>query len=114
MHAHTAETSRCANVRAKMAVAAFIRAGYDGAVITDHFSPSTFEGLDLSWDEMVTHFLKGYRAALKAADGRIHILLGMELRFAIPNDMYFDSEIKTNRQLLAALKSGRAELKATE
>lgn len=87
MHAHTAETSRCANVRAKMAVAAFIKAGYDGAVITDHFSPSTFERLDLSWDEKVTHFLKGYRAALKAADGKIHILLGMELRFDIPNDM---------------------------
>lgn len=90
MHAHTSETSRCANVKAEKMISEYIKAGYDGIVITDHFSPSTFEIYEkdnLCWNDKVDIFLKGYRTALNAAGGKINVLLGMELRFDNPNSM---------------------------
>ncbi len=99
MHAHTRETSRCAEAEAHELVEDCINAGYKGIVITDHMSPSTFERFksrktgfflkdhNISWHEKVSFFLNGYHEALKAADGRINILLGMELRFNSPNSI---------------------------
>lgn len=90
MHLHTVETSRCAEISAKKAIEYYIEKGYDGIVVTDHFSPSTFEkfeGMDMSWEEKVNYFLRGYHTAKKAAEGRINILLGMELRFDKPREM---------------------------
>lgn len=90
MHTHTRETSRCAAVDAHEVVREYINAGYDGIVITDHMSPSTFarfKGTNMSWKEKVDLFLSGYHEALEAADGRINILLGMELRFDAPDNI---------------------------
>ena len=84
MHFHTKNTSNCANVKAKDAVEEYIKAGYDGIVVTDHLSPSTYMKYGrelLSWKKKVDFFLRGYKEALKTADGRIPVLLGMELRF---------------------------------
>lgn len=85
LHAHTAETSRCAHNSAKTLVDAYLAKDFQAVVITDHLSESTFEAkdaLDAPWDEKVDIFLKGYRAAKAYAGDRLHILLGMELRFA--------------------------------
>ncbi len=84
MHFHTKNTSNCANVSAEKAVEEYIKAGYDGIVVTDHLSPSTYikYGRELlSWRKKVDFFLRGYNAAKKRAAGRINVLLGMELRF---------------------------------
>ena len=84
MHFHTKNTSNCANVKAKDAVEEYIKAGYDGIVVTDHLSPSTYMKYGrelLPWKKKVDFFLRGYKEALKTADGRIPVLLGMELRF---------------------------------
>ncbi len=84
MHFHTKNTSNCANVKAEIAVEEYIKAGYDGIVVTDHLSPSTFMKYGrelLSWKKKVDFFLRGYRAAKETANGRIPVLLGMELRF---------------------------------
>lgn len=84
MHFHTKNTSNCANVSAEKAVEEYIKAGYDGIVVTDHLSPSTYMKYGrelLSWRKKVDFFLRGYNAAKKAAAGRINVLLGMELRF---------------------------------
>ena len=84
MHFHTKNTSNCANVKAEVAVEEYIKAGYDGIVVTDHLSPSTFMKYGrelLSWKKKVDFFLRGYKAAKKAANGRIQVLLGMELRY---------------------------------
>lgn len=85
LHAHTAETSRCAHNSAETLVDAYLEKGFQTVVITDHLSESTFEAkeaLDAPWNEKVDIFLKGYRAAKAYAGERLHILLGMELRFA--------------------------------
>lgn len=84
MHFHTKDTSNCAKVKAKDSVEEYIKAGYDGIVVTDHLSPSTYMKYGrelLPWKKKVDFFLRGYKAALKTADGRIPVLLGMELRF---------------------------------
>lgn len=84
MHFHTAETSNCAHINAKTAVEEYIKAGYDGIVVTDHLSPSTYMKYKrelLPWKKKVDFFLRGYKEAVKASKGRINILLGMELRF---------------------------------
>lgn len=84
MHLHTNETSNCAHIDAKVAVEEYIKAGYDGIVVTDHLSPSTYMKKMrelLPWNKKVDFFLRGYKAAKEAAAGRINILLGMELRF---------------------------------
>lgn len=84
MHFHTKDTSNCANVKACDAVEEYIKAGYDGIVVTDHLSPSTYMKYGrelLPWKKKIDFFLRGYKEAVKAAKGRINILLGMELRF---------------------------------
>lgn len=84
MHFHTKNTSNCANVKAEDAVEEYINAGYDGIIVTDHLSPSTYMKYGrelLPWKKKVDFFLRGYKAAKKTAAGRIDVLLGMELRF---------------------------------
>lgn len=84
MHFHTKNTSNCANVKAKDAVEEYIKAGYDGIIVTDHMSTSTYMKFGrelLSWKKKVDFFLRGYKEALETANGRINVLLGMELRF---------------------------------
>lgn len=89
MHAHTSNTSRCSHVSADDMIKDYIKAGYDGIVVTDHLSPSTFEqfeGEAISWKEKVDFFLRGYKAATEAANGKIKVFLGMEIRFYFPED----------------------------
>ena len=84
MHFHTKNTSNCANVPAKISVEEYIKAGYDGIVVTDHLSPSTYMKYGrelLPWKKKIDFFLRGYNEAKKTANGRIPVLLGMELRF---------------------------------
>lgn len=84
MHFHTKNTSNCANVPADIAVEEYIKAGYEGIVVTDHLSPSTFMKYGrelLPWKKKIDFFLRGYNEAKKTANGRIPVLLGMELRF---------------------------------
>lgn len=84
MHFHTKNTSNCANVPAEIAVEEYIKAGYEGIVVTDHLSPSTYMKYGrelLPWKKKIDFFLRGYNEAKKTANGRIPVLLGMELRF---------------------------------
>ncbi len=89
MHCHTDEVSCCGKVSAAELVEAYIEKGYRGIVITDHFSVYTFaaeKGLETK--EIIDYYLRGYKAALEAAKGRIEILLGLELRFYNDNNDY--------------------------
>jgi predicted metal-dependent phosphoesterase TrpH len=88
LHAHTKETSNCGEVPAAELIEAYINAGYSTVVITDHLSTHTYFRYDygnMSWDEKIDVFVKGYKAAKDAARGRINVLFGMELRFDMDN-----------------------------
>ncbi len=86
MHFHTKESSPCGEVSAKSGVELYQRAGYDGIVVTDHFSKNVFGGQgQATWEEICEKFLKGYHTAKESAhDNNFQVLLGMEIRF--PNN----------------------------
>ncbi len=88
IHAHTKETSRCGGLWARELVEKYKAAGYDGIVITDHYSPMTFTPSEFfSKKKAIDHYLRGYREAKKLETENFSVLLGMELRFyATVND----------------------------
>lgn len=83
MHFHTKESSPCAKVPAKEGIMLYQNAGYDGIVVTDHFSQSIFKDMkNAKWENICDAFLEGYRSAKEASKkGKLNVLLGMELRF---------------------------------
>ena len=88
LHCHTKEVSRCASIPAREIVKMYKEKGYDGIVITDHYSPMTFN-LSNVWrpQTAIDFYTKGYKEALKYADDDFTVLLGMELRYyATVND----------------------------
>jgi len=81
LHCHTSLVSKCAGIPIDEMVEKYISLGYSSLVITDHFSPSTFEDADnLTWEEKCDYFTSGYKKAKEIANGRINVILGMEFR----------------------------------
>lgn len=82
-HVHTSEVSSCGMVTAKEAVHLYKDAGYDGIVITDHYTANRFDGKEPSeWEQAVERYFEGYHIALE--EGKkvgLNIILGIELRF---------------------------------
>lgn len=97
-HAHTKEVSTCGKMCAADVVENYIKAGYNGIVITDHMSLETYDSVyfnthqDISWDNMVNDFLIGYNSAKEAAKGRMDVFFGMELRVSIGQPEYNNND----------------------
>lgn len=102
-HIHTKEASSCSRVYAADIVKRYKELGYDGLVITDHFSASQFSHHGNTYSEQVQKYLSGYRAAKEYEDENFHIILGMELRFLENDNDYlvygFDEEFVINNDL---------------
>ena len=82
LHCHTGAVSRCASIEPEKAVELYKEKGYDGMVITDHYSCQTFLNRHILFPQKETEFfLNGYRRAKAAAGDDFTVLLGMELRF---------------------------------
>lgn len=90
LHVHTSDVSPCASAAPEEMVEDYIKAGYSGIVVTNHYSPDflnyTAKG-ETDPARLAELYLSGYRRAKAAADGRINVLLGMEIRF---NENYND------------------------
>lgn len=89
LHCHTGCVSRCGRVDPQEIARLYIERGYSGIVITDHYSPMTFEP---NWcpQKQIDFYLDGYRRVKEAAqtiDKTFTVLLGMELRhYGTAND----------------------------
>lgn len=87
-HTHTAEISPCGVVSTADTVETYIREGYTGIVITNHFSRyglSYVQGRP--WKEQVDWFCDGFEAAREAAGDRLRVLFGAEVNLnGDPND----------------------------
>ena len=86
MHCHTGCTSRCGRVEPERIVELYKEKGYNGIVVTDHYSPLTFIP---NWNpqKQIDFYLEGYRRMKAAAGDDFTVLLGMELRhYASGND----------------------------
>ena len=107
LHCHTKEVSRCAQLPAAELVKLYKEQGYDGIVITDHYSPMTFTFEKLPCPQKyVGFYTSGYREALRHAGDDFSVMLGMELRYyATANDylVYGITEefLKKNGNLMA-------------
>lgn len=91
LHAHTSETSPCANISARKLVMMYEDKGYDAVVITDHYSKWVMDSNHITKPQEFTEFfLNGYRCALNYAQNHeynIKILLGAEVSLLeSPND----------------------------
>lgn len=82
-HVHTSQTSPCGRISADEVVRLYKEKGYDGIIVTDHYSQAIFDSWgDMPWDETVEKFLSGYRLAKQTGDKiGIKVYLGIELRF---------------------------------
>lgn len=85
LHAHTSPASGCADFEPKEVVERFKKAGYDGAVITNHFF---IDCIDCSGkEEHIDIFKRNFHEAAEAGERLgVKIYLGAELRFENEND----------------------------
>ena len=82
LHCHTSDVSFCAHSTAEEAVKFYKERGYDGIVITDHYSPQTFLLHKAIWPHKYTDmYVKGYKRARECAGDDFTVLLGCEVRF---------------------------------
>lgn len=79
MHCHTGCVSRCGRVEPERIVQLYTEKGYNGIVVTDHYSPMTFTP---NWcpQRQIDFYLSGYRRMKDYADDDFTVLLGLELR----------------------------------
>lgn len=95
-HVHTSEVSGCGKIPAREMVELYVNAGYSSIVITDHFTINNYIGAEITAEALRDQKLLGYREAKAAAQGRIDVLLGSELRFDTGNEDFllfgFDEE----------------------
>ena len=81
LHAHTSEVSRCAHVDAAGVVDRYLNAGYSTLVIANHFNNYTLDIAGSDWQSRADYYLRAWRRAVAYAGDRMHVLLGMEIRF---------------------------------
>ena len=68
-HMHTSEVSKCATSSALEQVVAYIKRGYAGIIVTDHFiNGYTSCPKEYSWNKKMEHLASGYINAKKAGD----------------------------------------------
>ncbi len=88
MHCHSGNVSSCAHASAEEIIEKYVAAGYSTLVSTEHINPWTFprEIEGSTWKAKLDYFMSGYNKLLEAADGRINVLLGAEIRFMRENN----------------------------
>lgn len=80
-HLHTSEVSTCATSSAQEMVEAFVKAGYAGFIVTDHFiSPRRFAPLGWTWEQEMLFLYSGYQKAKEAGDkAGLSVFFGWEM-----------------------------------
>lgn len=112
LHCHTSEGSRCSVLSAAEMVDFYIRQGYHGFCITDHFTGNTAVPDESTWEERIDRFYAGYDAACIAAEGKgIKVFFGLEYSL-LKHDTSSVREILGNDFLLFGLS--KEWLKANE
>ena len=88
LHCHTGPVSRCAKIEPKKLVRLYADKGYDGIVLTDHYSPMTFLKSAMLFPQFEKkHFLASYRELKNYCGKDFTVLLGMEHRhYFVVND----------------------------
>ncbi len=84
-HVHTKQTSTCGQLFGEEMAEIYKKAGYDGIVVTDHFTYGYWKDAKsqgLSWESFAKKHTAGYLAAKERGDEiGLKVLYGCELRF---------------------------------
>ena len=82
LHCHSKDISECARVSTQEIIDKFVEAGYSTLVLTNHFARGTMNHMNpVDWNDWVDKYIAGYEKLKNDAQGKLNILLGMELRF---------------------------------
>lgn len=81
LHCHTSEVSSCSHQTAQQVADRYLSEGYSTVVVTNHYTKSTMERGGDDWQSRFNYYLSGYRKMRDYADGKLTVLLGIELRF---------------------------------
>lgn len=107
LHCHTSEVSRCAASSAKEAVEYYKNRGYDGIVITNHYSPQTFFLLKaFRPQKYMDMYINGFEKAKRLGGDDFTVLLGCEVRFLFTIDDFLiygldENFLRTSGNLMA-------------
>ncbi len=85
VHLHTKESSACGRTPAREYIPFYIDQGYDGLVVTDHFTgnPSYVPDRHAPWKAQVDAYCRGYEEALEEGIRRgFKVFFGIEQQFA--------------------------------
>ncbi len=82
LHCHSKSISECASVSNEEIINKYTEAGYSTIVLANHFNKTTqdFHKCE-NYQDFVTVYVNGYKDLKKDAEGKLTVLLGMELRF---------------------------------
>lgn len=84
-HLHTVYSSRCGHLDAEAIVTGYLKAGYHGVVVTDHFNRTTCKFLGIDYHNPLnapSAFLEGYYQILQEGERRgLRVYKGAEFRF---------------------------------
>ena len=84
LHCHCKNVSLCASVTEEELTNIYTEAGYTTVVLTNHFSPDHY---DESWERRVDRVVNAAGRFRNCAAGKIHVILGAEIRlFETRND----------------------------
>ena len=88
LHCHSRHVSTCAHASHEEIIEKYINAGYTTIVSTEHINPWTFprELEEGTWRKRLDYFMDAYERFVKAAEGKLNILLGAEIRFFRENN----------------------------
>lgn len=82
-HSHTKEVSGCSGIFAEELVELYIKAGFDGLIITDHYFDVYFKTLKGDWERKAERYLEGvFKAKKYGHEKGLKIYTGMEIGFA--------------------------------
>lgn len=82
LHVHSKDISRCSNCPAEIIVEKYVKEGFDSIVLTNHFDPDLINhSPEKTFSSSVDFFLDGFKKLQVAAEGKLNVILGMEVRF---------------------------------
>lgn len=84
LHCHTSEISPCSTETAEQVAEKYIENGYTTLVVTNHAAHDVFYhklGSDKTWDEQVECYYEAVDKVRRAANGKLNVIAGMEVRF---------------------------------
>ena len=82
LHCHSNDVSACARIDVDVIIDKYVSGGYSTVVLANHFNKDTRNHLGCeSWQEWIDKFVGAYEKLKERAQGKLEILLGMEMRF---------------------------------